>query len=37
MPGRWWSQRFGDVLLVGLDSNTPDDENQLQFLEAHVG
>jgi Icc-related predicted phosphoesterase len=33
MPGRWWSQRFGDVLLMGLDSNTPDDEHQLQFLE----
>jgi 3',5'-cyclic AMP phosphodiesterase CpdA len=32
MPGRWWAQHFGDVLLVGLDSNTPRDQAQLQFL-----
>lgn len=33
MPGRWWSQRIGDVLIVGLDTNTPDDEDQIAFLE----
>lgn len=34
MPGRWWSTRIGDVLLVGLDSNTPDDPEQLAWLET---
>jgi 3',5'-cyclic AMP phosphodiesterase CpdA len=33
MPGRWWANRIGDVQLVGLDSNTPDDPAQLRFLE----
>ena len=33
MPGRWWSAQRGDVLLVGLDSNRPDDPEQLAFLE----
>ena len=33
MPGRWWSKHYGDVLVVGLDSNTPDDPEQLHFLE----
>lgn len=33
MPGRWWSRTVGDVLVVGLDSNTPDDPAQLAFLE----
>jgi 3',5'-cyclic AMP phosphodiesterase CpdA len=33
MPGRWWSERRGDVLIVGLDSNQPDDPAQLAFLE----
>jgi 3',5'-cyclic AMP phosphodiesterase CpdA len=33
MPGRWWSKDYGDVLLVGLDSNTPEDPDQLRFLE----
>jgi hypothetical protein len=25
MHGRWWAHDFGDVLLVGLDSNLVDD------------
>ena len=33
MPGRWWARSLGDVLLVGLDSNDPDDPEQLAFLE----
>jgi 3',5'-cyclic AMP phosphodiesterase CpdA len=33
MPGRWWSRQFGDVLIVGLDSNEPDNPDQLAFLE----
>lgn len=33
MPGRWWAEERDDVLLVGLDSNTPDDEAQRAFLE----
>lgn len=33
MPGRWWAQTIGDALIVGLDSNTPDDEDQIAFLE----
>jgi hypothetical protein len=33
MPGMWWSQTFGDVLIVGLDSNDPDNPTQLSFLE----
>lgn len=33
MPGRWWARHVGDVLLVGLDSNTPDDPEQLAWLE----
>jgi 3',5'-cyclic AMP phosphodiesterase CpdA len=31
--GRYWSRRIGDVLVVGLDSNTWDDPRQLSFLE----
>lgn len=34
MPGRWWSTVRGDVLLVGLDSNEPDNPEQLAWLEA---
>jgi 3',5'-cyclic AMP phosphodiesterase CpdA len=34
MPGLWWSTTIGDVLLVGLDSNTPDDPKQRAWLEA---
>lgn len=33
MDGRWWSWTEGDLLLVGLDTNTPDDPAQLRFLE----
>jgi 3',5'-cyclic AMP phosphodiesterase CpdA len=33
MPGRWWAKRFGDVLIVGLDSNEPDNPQQRSFLE----
>jgi 3',5'-cyclic AMP phosphodiesterase CpdA len=33
MPGRWWSTARGDVLLIGLDSNSLDDPAQLSFLE----
>jgi 3',5'-cyclic AMP phosphodiesterase CpdA len=33
MPGHWWAEQHGDVLLVGLDSNHPDDPDQLAFLE----
>jgi 3',5'-cyclic AMP phosphodiesterase CpdA len=32
MPGRWWSRTVGDVLIVGLDSNDPDNSEQLDFL-----
>ena len=34
MPGMWWSTEIGDVLIVGLDSNRPDDPAQLGWLEA---
>lgn len=34
MPGRWWSVELGDLLIVGLDSNEPDDPEQLAFLEG---
>ena len=34
MEGRWWSRTYGDVLLVGLDSNELDAPGQLEFLEA---
>jgi hypothetical protein len=34
MPGRWWAQHLpGDVLLVGLDSNSVDDDDQYAFAE----
>jgi 3',5'-cyclic AMP phosphodiesterase CpdA len=33
MPGRHWAEEYGDVLIVGLDSNEIDDRDQLQFLE----
>jgi 3',5'-cyclic AMP phosphodiesterase CpdA len=33
MPGRWWARRFGEVLIVGLDSNEPDNPEQRAFLE----
>jgi predicted phosphodiesterase len=34
MTGFWWSERIGDVLLVGLDSNQVDNPDQLAWLEA---
>jgi 3',5'-cyclic AMP phosphodiesterase CpdA len=37
MEGRWWSRRYGDVLLVGLDSNDPDNPEQLAWLEETLG
>ena len=33
MPGRWWARELDGLLVVGLDSNTPDDADQLAFLE----
>lgn len=36
MSGRWWSRDLGEVLIVGLDSNTPDDAAQLAFLEESL-
>lgn len=33
MPGRWWSVERAGVLLVGLDSNRPNDPDQLAWLE----
>jgi 3',5'-cyclic AMP phosphodiesterase CpdA len=32
MPGRWWATTFDDVLLIGLDSNSLADPDQLAFL-----
>jgi 3',5'-cyclic AMP phosphodiesterase CpdA len=34
MPGFWWADPMGDVLLVGLDSNQADNAEQLAFLET---
>jgi hypothetical protein len=33
MPGRWWARTYGDVLIVGLDSNEPDNPDERAFLE----
>jgi 3',5'-cyclic AMP phosphodiesterase CpdA len=33
MPGRWWSRVYGDVLIVGLDSNDPWNVEQRAWLE----
>lgn len=33
MPARWWAREEGDVLLVGLDSTSVDDPDQLAWLE----
>ena len=33
MPGRWWSRRVGDLLLVGLDSTRPREPEQRTWLE----
>ena len=32
MPGHWWAEERGDVLLVGLDSNQIGNAEQLAFL-----
>lgn len=32
MPAAWYATRFDDVLVMALDSNRPNDENQLDFL-----
>ena len=32
MPGRYWAELNGDVLIVGLDSTEMEDPEQLQFL-----
>jgi 3',5'-cyclic AMP phosphodiesterase CpdA len=32
MPGRWWATTIDDVLLIGLDSNSLADPEQLAFL-----
>jgi predicted phosphodiesterase len=34
MEGRWWARTWGDVLLIGLDSNDLDAPGQLAFLES---
>jgi 3',5'-cyclic AMP phosphodiesterase CpdA len=34
MAGRWWSEVRGNVLFIGLDSNEPDNPDQLAWLEA---
>jgi hypothetical protein len=33
MPGRHWAREFGDVLIIGLDSNEMEDPDQLRFLD----
>ncbi|HYN35143.1 MAG TPA: metallophosphoesterase [Ilumatobacteraceae bacterium] len=33
MPGRYWAEEHGDVLIIGLDSNEIDDPAQLEFLD----
>jgi 3',5'-cyclic AMP phosphodiesterase CpdA len=33
MPGLWWKEERGDVLIVGLDSNHPRNPEQQAFLE----
>lgn len=37
IPGHWWMEERGDVLLVGLDSNQPENPDQLAFLETALG
>jgi hypothetical protein len=34
MPGLWWARTIGNVLIVGLNSNDPDNEEQRAFVEA---
>ncbi len=33
MPGHWWAEQKSDMVLVGLDSNQPDNPDQLDWLE----
>ena len=33
MEGRWWSRTYGEVLVIGLDSNDIDAPGQLEFLD----
>lgn len=33
MESRWWQRRYGDVLLIGLDSNDTGNEQQRAWLE----
>jgi Icc-related predicted phosphoesterase len=33
MPGHYWAKEYGDVLIVGLDSNEMEDPAQLRFLD----
>ncbi|HZI36949.1 MAG TPA: metallophosphoesterase, partial [Acidimicrobiia bacterium] len=33
MPGRWWATERSGALIIGLDSNHPDDPDQLAWLE----
>jgi hypothetical protein len=37
MPGRYWAKEYGDVLFVGLDSNTVDDPEQPAWLDETLG
>jgi 3',5'-cyclic AMP phosphodiesterase CpdA len=37
MAGRWWARTYGDVLVVGLDSNQPDNAEQRAFLVRTLG
>jgi len=34
MPGHWWSRDFGEVLIVGLDSNDMNSKEQIDFLDS---
>jgi hypothetical protein len=33
MTARWWARAFGDLLLIGLDTNVLDDPAQHEFLQ----
>lgn len=36
MPGLWWARTIGNVLIVGLNSNDPDNEEQRRFVETSL-
>ncbi len=36
MPAAWYATRFADALVIALDSNRPNDPNQLDFLERSL-